>query len=242
MKTLIWDFDGTLGYREGILWAATFLETLDREIPGHPYTLDQIRPFLRSGFPWHIPEQPHTHITSADQWWGELEPLFARIFSALGIETGRARGLARQIRPIYCNLARWRLFDDTLPALDDLAARGWTHVILSNHVPELAEFVAALFLDSRIAAIFNSATVGYEKPHPQIFREALAFVGNGGPTWMIGDNYVADILGAAAVGVPGVLVRQPHTEAELFCPDLTDVAAIVEAGAPAPSMYFRGSA
>ena len=43
MKYLIWDFDGTLGYREGILWAATFLEVLDRELAGHPYTLDQIR-------------------------------------------------------------------------------------------------------------------------------------------------------------------------------------------------------
>lgn len=228
MKTLIWDFDGTLGYREGILWAATFLEALDYEMAGHPFTLDQIRPALRSGFPWHTPEQPHTHITSADQWWAELEPLFARVYSTLGIAAGPARVLARRVRPIYCNLARWRLFDDTLPALDDLSARGWTHLIVSNHVPELAEFAAALALDARVAAIFNSATVGYEKPHPQIFREALAFVGNGGPVWMVGDNYHADVLGAAAVGVPGILVRQPHDEARLFCADLTQVAALIE--------------
>ena len=136
--------------------------------------------------------------------------------------------LAHQVRPIYCNPARWRLFDDTLPALDELSARGWTHVILSNHVPELAEFVSALALDTRIAAIFNSATVGYEKPHPEIFREALAFVGNGGPTWMIGDNYVADILGAAAVGVPGVLVRQPHDRARFFCADLRHIGTLIE--------------
>ena len=77
MKTLIWDFDGTLGYREGVWWAMSFLELLDREWPGHPFTRDQIAPHLRSGFPWHSPEQPHTHITSADQWWAALEPLFA---------------------------------------------------------------------------------------------------------------------------------------------------------------------
>jgi putative hydrolase of the HAD superfamily len=228
VKTLIWDFDGTLGYRDGIWWAVSFLEVLDREYPGHPFSVGQIAPHLRSGFPWHTPERSHTHIASADQWWEELEPLFARAFSALGIETAQARALARHVRPVYCNPARWRLFDDVLPALDDLSARGWTHVILSNHVPELAEFVSALSLDSRIAALFNSATLGYEKPHPQTFREVLAFIGNGGPTWMIGDNYVADILGAAAVGIPGVLVRKPHDEAHLFCADLTHVAAFVE--------------
>jgi len=228
VKTLIWDFDGTLGYREGVWWAMSFLELLDREMPDHPFTRDQIAPHLRSGFPWHSPEQPHTHIAGADQWWEALEPLFERVFLALGIESGPARVLAPQVRPVYCNPARWRLFDDTLPALDDLSERGWTHVILSNHVPELAEFAAALGLDSRVAAIFNSARLGYEKPHPQIFREALAFIGNGGPTWMIGDNYVADILGAAAVGVPGVLVRQPHDAARLFCADLGCIGTLIE--------------
>jgi putative hydrolase of the HAD superfamily len=228
VKTLLWDFDGTLGYRDGIWWAASLLEVLDRECPGYPFTGDQIAPHLRSGFPWHTPERPHTHIASADQWWEELEPLFERVYAALGIETGQARALARQVRSVYCNPARWRLFDDVPSTLDDLSARGWTHVILSNHVPELGEFVSALLLDSRIAAIFNSATLGYEKPHPQIFREALAFIGNGGPTWMIGDNYVADILGAAAVGIPGVLVRKPHDAARCFCADLTGVAAFVE--------------
>ena len=229
MKTLIWDFDGTLGYREGVLWAASFLEALDREWPGHPFTLEQLRPFLRSGFPWHTPEQPHTHITTADQWWEELEPLFARVFLGAGVEDpALARRLARQIRQIYCNPARWRLFEDTLPALDDLAARGWTHILLSNHVPELASFMDVLGLSTRIAAAFNSALIGYEKPHPAAFQGVLEFVSDSRPVWMIGDNITADILGAAAVGIPGVLVRRPDERAERFCADLTQVAAFVE--------------
>jgi len=207
---------------------------LDRAYPGHPFTRDQIAPHLRSGFPWHNPERAHTYITSADQWWAALEPLFERVFAALEIESTQARALARQVRPVYCNPARWRLFDDTLSALDDLSNRGWRHVILSNHVPELAEFVAALGLDSRIATIFNSAVVGYEKPHPQIFREALSFIGNGGPTWMIGDNYDADILGAAAVGIPGILVRKLHEDAQRYSDDLTQIIAIVEADVSSP--------
>ncbi len=228
VKYLIWDFDGTLGYREGIWWAATFLEVMDGALPGHTITLEQIIPHLRSGFPWHAPEQPHTHITHADQWWQELQPLFAAVFAALGIGASQARGLAEWVRPTYCNPARWRLFDDVLPAFDDLTARGWTHVILSNHVPELNDFITSLSLRPRVAAIWNSAQMGYEKPHPQAFRGVLDAIG-GAPAWMIGDNYTADVLGAAAVGIPGVLVRRSHAQAVRFCADLTQVAAIVEA-------------
>jgi len=108
---------------------------------GSPVYQRPIAPHCAAGFPG-IPgaaAYPHHQRRS---WWDELEPLFANVFSALGIETGQARALARQVRSVYCNPARWRLFDDALPALDELAARGWTHVILSNHVPELAEFVS----------------------------------------------------------------------------------------------------
>lgn len=229
VKYLIWDFDGTLGYREGLTWSAVLRETLDQRMPGHPFAAEQLAPHLRSGFPWHMPERPHTHITSADQWWAELGPVFERAYLALGLSPADACTLAGNVRRVYCNPARFRLFDDTLPTLDALSARGWTHIVLSNHVPEFDEIAEALALWPRVAAIFNSARIGYEKPHPQIFREAMAVIGNSGPVWMIGDNYSADILGAAAAGIPGVLVRKPHESAQRYCSDLTQVAAMLEA-------------
>ncbi|MBM4461510.1 MAG: HAD-IA family hydrolase [Chloroflexi bacterium] len=230
-KYLIWDFDGTLGYREGRSWAMVLIEVLDRQMPGHSYSADQLAPHLRTGFPWHMPERPHTYIISADQWWAEMTPVFVAAFDALGVGVADpvlARNLARQIRPTYCNPDRWRLFDDTLPVLDELAARGWTHILLSNHVPELAIFMDAVDLSARIAAVFNSAIMGYEKPHPAAFRGVLEIVGDSRPVWMIGDNITADVFGAAAVGIPGVLVRRPDERAERFCADLWQVAALVE--------------
>jgi putative hydrolase of the HAD superfamily len=228
VKYLIWDFDGTLGYREGRSWAVVLLETLDWQMPGHPYTADQLAPYLRSGFPWHMPEQPHTHIATADQWWAEMTPVFVAAFGALGLDTAPAARLAEHVRPIYSDPARFRLFDDTLPALDALSARGWTHVILSNHVPEFDGIAAALGLTSRMAAVFNSAWLGYEKPHPQIFRQVLDILDGGGPKWMIGDNFTADVRGAEAMGLPAILVRKPNVDARYFAPDLTQVGAIVE--------------
>lgn len=229
---LIWDFDGTLGHREGRTWSVVLLEVLDRYLPGHPFVAEQLAPFLRSGFPWHMPERPHTHIADADQWWAELLPVFEAAFGGIGLDAEQARWLAQRVRPIYCNPARFRLFDDTLPTLDALAARGWTHVILSNHVPEFDAIAVSLGLSSRMAMIFNSARMGYEKPHPEIFRQVLAAIGADGPRWMIGDNFLADICGAEAMGIPAVLVRKPHPEARRFCPDLAGVVEIVADGRP----------
>ncbi|MEJ5199894.1 MAG: HAD family hydrolase [Anaerolineae bacterium] len=229
-KILIWDFDGTLGHREGRHWRNVLLEVLDRYMPGHPFDAEQLAPFLRSGFPWHAPEQPHTHITGADQWWAELEPVFVHAFEGIGVDAERSRWLAGQVREVYCNPIRFRLFEDVFPTLDALSARGWTHVILSNHVPEFNEIAARLSLTERMAAVFNSAWMGYEKPHPEIFRQVLRTIGDDGPRWMIGDSYSADVCGAASVGIPAVLVRRPHTGALLFSPDLTGVIEIVENG------------
>ncbi len=156
------------------------------------------------------------------------------MFLALVVEPGLAHRLAGQIRQVYCNPARFRLFDDTLPVLDDLASRGWTHLMLSNHVPELGEFLRPLALSQRLAAVYNSAEIGYEKPHPATFRRVLDLIGVGAPVWMIGDNYQADILGAAGAGIPGILVRKPHEAAQRFCPDLSGVAALVEQSMHSP--------
>lgn len=228
MKYLIWDFDGTLGYRDGVTWSAVLLEVLDRRLPGHSIAAEQIAPHLRSGFPWHTPDQPHIHLGDPAEWWSELAPVFERAYLAVGITSGEVRSLAREVRAVYSDPARFRLFDDTLPVLDALSARGWTHVILSNHVPEFDRIAVSLRLHGRMQAIFNSAVTGYEKPHPVAFSGVLALVGDAAPRWMIGDNYTADVQGATAVGIPGILVRKPHPAAERFCPDLGQVVAVVE--------------
>ncbi len=79
--------------------------------------------------------------------------------------------------------------------------------MLSNHVPELAELIEGLGLGELVGEVFTSAAIGYEKPHPEIFRHALRVCGSPGRVWMVGDNPVADVEGAEAVGVPAVLVR-----------------------------------
>ncbi|MBI4531188.1 MAG: HAD family hydrolase [Candidatus Latescibacteria bacterium] len=227
MQYLIWDFDGTLGYRSG-MWSGTLLEVLRQEMPECPATVDDMRPYLQDGFPWHRPEQPHTPYTTAEAWWETLLPVFERAFH-VGAWLGarEARRLAQHVRAVYVNPHRWQLFDDTLPCLRTLSANGWKHVILSNHVPELPHLMEALGLAPYIVQVFNSAQTGFEKPHPQAFRNVVTALGGATQIWMVGDSVRADIVGAQAVGLRAVLVRSQHPHAAHCCQTLAELPTVL---------------
>ena len=224
-KYLIWDFDGTLGYREGG-WTGAMEEVLRRNLPDCVATAGDLRPHIQTGYPWHAPHQPYP-VQSAGQWWDSLAPVFARAFLAVGATPPQAEALAGEVRHAYCHPAAWRLFEDTRPALEQLAAEGWTHVLLSNHVPELSAILSHLQIESFFARTFNSAETGYEKPHPQAFRNVLAALAEAKIVWMIGDSAIADIAGAGAVGIPGILVRKRRAGVRYQCESLSGVAAIL---------------
>lgn len=228
LRVLLWDFDGTLGYRAGGMWSASLLEVLQREEPGLEVSIDQLRPYMQHGLPWNSPEVLHPHLSDPDDWWRAVQPRFAEAYRGVGLAPQRAEELAGCFRAVYTDLERWRLFDDTLPALRELSGMGWRHAVLSNHVPELRGILAHLGLNAWIEHLFNSAETGCEKPHPRAFELALGAFGPIEQVWMIGDNYQADILGAQAVGVPGILVRQPNSQAQRFARDLDEVVKMLQ--------------
>jgi len=226
MNYLIWDFDGTLGYRVG-KWEGALLEVLRRHAPEVNMRRELLWPHLQTGFPWLTPETPHTEIQTAEEWWDRLDPVFARAFAGAGLANETAHTLAKHVRHVYPDTTAWRLFDDAIPTLECLAAQGWRHLLLSNHIPELPEILRHLGLAPHFAAVFNSAQTGYEKPHPRAFRNVLETLDGSGAVWMIGDSMSNDIAGAAAVGIPGILVRKSRPEAQFCCQTLEQVTDIV---------------
>ncbi|MHB9110524.1 MAG: HAD family hydrolase [Armatimonadota bacterium] len=227
MKYLIWDFDGTLGYREGGMWTLTLLEIIQRAMPALDVTPEHLRGYLR-GYPWHTPEQPHPELAEPDAWWAALDPVFFRALTGVGVPTEMTGEMIRAFRPSYTDLSRWRLFPDTLPVLQLLAADGWRHAVLTNHVPELPAIIDHLGLTPHVAALFNSAQTGYEKPHPQAFRKVLDWAVEPEAIWMIGDNPKADVAGAEALGIPAILVRTTLPDVRHCCADLSQVPEIVQ--------------
>jgi putative hydrolase of the HAD superfamily len=229
-RVVLWDFDGTLAHRPG-MWRGCMTETLDEHEHGHGIDPDQLRPFLRDGFPWHRPEIAHPELCEPEHWWTHVEALLAAAYEGVGIQAVRARELARLARQRYVDASQgWRLFSDTKPTLESLRESGWRHAILSNHVPELPALVDGLGLSGLIDVVLTSAATGYEKPNPRAFEHALEACGRPREVWMVGDNPVADAAGAEAVGIPAVLVRSVDGQHTRTLPDLGGLSAIMAAG------------
>jgi putative hydrolase of the HAD superfamily len=226
-KTIIWDFDGTLVTFTS--WRFAMLDVLNECEPGHRINDEQFRPFLRNGFPWHKPDEPHLHLSTSEDWWANLEPVFARAYQGVGFAEQRSQYLARKVRKYYVDPRRFVLFDDTLPTLRYLYEKGWHQGILSNHVPELPEIARALGLSPFIDFCLTSGVTGYEKPHPQAFRLAISAAGNPEKIWMVGDSLVLDIQGAERLHIPAILVRQtPAEKVKYQASDLRKAIEIIE--------------
>ena len=174
-KVILWDFDGTLGYRSG-RWSGALADVINEQQVATHLTRESFQPFLREGFPWHCPQIAHLHLMTAELWWTEVENILAKADMDVGFSHRQATYYAKLAHYKYLEPVGWSLFDDVLPALNQLASMGWSHVILSNHVPELAQIVEAIGLGSHISHVFTSACMGYEKPHPEIFRIALVAI------------------------------------------------------------------
>jgi putative hydrolase of the HAD superfamily len=225
-KVIFWDFDGTLVPFTS--WRSAVIDVLNESDPGHSVDPEHIRPFLRDGFPWHKPEEPHHHLSHPDKWWQALEPVFIRCYQGVGYSGERAAALAGQVRKQMTKPQRYTLYEDTIPVLAALKEKDWRHVILSNHMPELPDIVRALGLSPYIDFCITSADTGYEKPNLRAFRNALSIVGNPETAWMVGDNIVSDIKGAEAAGIPAILVHaSPAEEAKYHAIDLVGVLKII---------------
>jgi putative hydrolase of the HAD superfamily len=227
-KVIFWDFDGTLAHRPE-MWGGTLAAILHEHDPTRGITREQISPFLSRGFPWHTPEIAHPELCAPDRWWGCIEDILHGACLGVGVEEETARVLAHRFRQRYLSLEGWIVYDDTRPTMTRLAERGWRHVVVSNHVPELVTLVEALGLSSLIDRVINSAVVGYEKPHPEIYRIAREIAGQPEVAWMVGDNVTADVLGAESAGIPAILVRGRDVRAHRRCDDLHGVITFIDA-------------
>ncbi len=226
-RAIIWDFDGTLGYRDGGMWSASLLEVIRAADPSSPLTLERVRPLLRGVYPWDRADTPHPQLSAHGAWWREQIEVLAGILRGLGYAGDLAERMAEAFPAVYLRPEAWRLFPDALPTLGRLTATGWQHHLLSNHVPELREIVGRLGLAPYLSGLWNSAETGYEKPHPASFGAVLEAVGPAEAVWMVGDNPMADVAGAEAAGIPAILVRTQAEGVRYRCEDLTGVIDIV---------------
>jgi FMN hydrolase / 5-amino-6-(5-phospho-D-ribitylamino)uracil phosphatase len=87
--------------------------------------------------------------------------------------------------------------------------------VVSNFTGNLGPCLEELDLMRYFSAVADSGRVGVAKPDPGLFRHALTSLGEGGdsvtsePTWMVGDNFEADIRPAAGLGMSTAWLAPP---------------------------------
>ena len=221
-KVLFWDFDGTLvhpneSFRDSL--CATF-SSAGKYLPP-----EQARAFLQTACSWYHPEEVYPHRTGS-AWWDTLFAKCHPFYAAQGFSPPQYASLDAEFRTRICSPEHYTLYEDALSTLEACSSLGYTHYLLSNNFPELTGILRAFGLEAYFAGVILSSQVGYEKPHPALFRHALQLAGHPTHCYMIGDNPVADVQGANSVGMPAFLVhRSTSFPADFHCASLADIPA-----------------
>lgn len=136
----------------------------------------------------------------------------------------------RRLAELFMVTSHWHVFPDVLPSLLALKERGLVVGAVSNWVWNLPELLHSLDLVGQFDFITASARVGFEKPHPRIFEEALEKAQV--RPWEaihVGDHLDADVHGAERLGIHAVLMdRYDRHEADDLPADLPVIHSLDE--------------
>jgi len=98
----------------------------------------------------------------------------------------------------------WRIYDDVLPTLEALTARGMKLGIISNWDARLRPLLANLSLDQHFSSIVISCEVGATKPEARLFSRAAEELGVAPDELLhVGDSVEMDVRGAERFGATG---------------------------------------
>jgi FMN phosphatase YigB (HAD superfamily) len=150
-------------------------------------------------------DQQMTQDGSTDHnfWW----MFYTDLLAELGLNDDAVRDqLVSSIR----NSANWdQIPDGTREQLQQIGTRYRVGVI-SNADGKIEDVLRRCNIADCFLKITDSGLVGYEKPHPEIFRQALKSM-NATPeeSLYVGDMYWVDYLGATGAGLQAVLMDVP---------------------------------
>jgi len=146
-----------------------------------------------------------------------------------GEDEALVHAYSARVNELFLQPGAIRLYDDALPALEQLKSDGYRLSIVSNWSWNLIDRCKQVGLDGYFDVIMSSAYAGYSKPHPEIFRQTLEKVGVPADRAVhIGDFYHADVVGARSAGVTGILLDRKNEAKEVDCPVIHDLWGLLD--------------
>ena len=155
-------------------------------------------------------------------YWSQYLHEFTRRLGAPESELGE---LTKRLIKSFQNLQLWsRVMPDTPAFLEGLATQGYFLGVISNSTGTLEDQLVRLGLARYFRAILDSAIVGIQKPHPEIFKLALERAGvEGSEAVFVGDTYATDVGGAQLAGLTGVLMDGLRAYSDATCPRISSL-------------------
>ena len=160
----------------------------------------------------HYWSDPETRDAGRLDMVGSRRTIVARALAALGNERAEV-GEAYADAFTWLREERVAPFPGAVETLTELRARGHRLGLVSNGS---GEFQRRKLERHDLGRYFDDIRIegeqGIGKPHAEVFERALGAFGVGAEdAWMVGDNLVADIHGAQAVGLHAVWVDARRT-------------------------------
>jgi len=124
---------------------------------------------------------------------------------------------------------RWEPYPEVLEALERVRERGLGQGVISDWGTDLVPILHAHDVTKYLDFVVASAAVGTAKPHPDIFRYALARADlRPEDVVYVGDSYISDVLGARNAGIDGILIDREGRAPEVDCPVITSLLDVLD--------------
>ncbi|MBB5033191.1 HAD-IA family hydrolase [Prosthecobacter vanneervenii] len=145
-------------------------------------------------------------------WWRTLVgDVFGRVHGA-PLQESVLDELFDGLYRHFAKAEAWHVFDDVLPALEDLA-RDHRLLVLSNFDRRLHSILGGHDLLRFFDGVVISSEVGAAKPHARMFETALEAAGcQPGQALHIGDDVRCDLGGAQSCGIHAFQVKRPESD------------------------------
>jgi putative hydrolase of the HAD superfamily len=151
---------------------------------------------------------------STDQsfWW----MFYSKLLTEIGLNDDALR---EQLVSGIRDSANW---DQILPGTSDRLqsiGQNYRMAVISNADGRIEDVLRRCGIADCFRTITDSGLVGYEKPHPEIFRQALQAMGAAPQESLyVGDVYSVDYLGATGAGMRAILMDVPGAYREKGLP------------------------
>ncbi len=227
IKAVFFDSGNTLIYPR--------LEELAQELTrtGYPATVEDFHAAERAGKAkldeWLWPQITRGEVPRQidHYYWTEyLRALVVRV----GVPTAEQLRVAHDVAEGFRDITLWsRVLPETPPFLESLRERGYYLGVISNSIGTMQQQLERVGLARYFKIIIDSALVGVEKPHPEIFSIALSRAGvEPSESVFVGDTHATDIGGARLAGLTGVLIDRVGAYSQVECPRILSLPELTK--------------